>query len=337
METDRQFSHRVAVIIPCYRVGNNIYSVLSRIGPEVHCIYLVDDRCPDNTGSLVEKYNQDCNGDRRIHVLYHKTNKGVGGAVITGYQQALTDGATILIKLDGDGQMNPQFIPHLIAPIIAGEADYTKGNRFYYPEHLQEMPALRIFGNAGLSFLTKLSSGYWELFDPTNGYTAIHHLALELIPLHKLSQRFFFESDLLFRLNTIQAVVMDIPMASRYGDEESNLKILSVLWPFFWGNCYNFTKRIFYNYYLRSFSIASLELLLAIPLLLFGFGFGSVAWLNSFLTGEPATAGTVMLAALPIILGVQLILSFINYDIAIAPRIPIHRKLMPGSQNPPDS
>jgi len=320
-----QFSAKplVAVIIPCYRIGKQIYSVLSQIGEEVDAIYVVDDCCPENTGFLVEQNG----GDRRIQVLYHYQNQGVGGAVITGYQQALLDGATILIKLDGDGQMNPDFIPRLIAPILAGEADYTKGNRFYHPEHLQGMPAIRLLGNAGLSFLTKLSSGYWELFDPTNGYTAIHCSVLQLIPLRKLSQRFFFESDLLFRLNTVQAVVMDIPMPSHYGDEQSNLKIWQILLPFFWGNCYNCLKRIFYNYYLRSFSIASLELLLGLPLLLFGLSFGTVAWLKSFSTGEPATAGTVMLAALPIIIGFQLVLSFINYDISVTPRIPIHRKL----------
>lgn len=314
---------QVAVIIPCYRVRQHIHSVLSEIGAAVDKIYLVDDCCPENTGEFVEKNSQDC----RVKVLYHAQNQGVGGAVITGYQQALLDGATILIKLDGDGQMNPRFIPQLIAPILSGEADYTKGNRFYHPEHLQGMPMIRVLGNAGLSFLTKLSSGYWELFDPTNGYTAIHHTVLELIPLRKLSKRFFFESDLLFRLNTVQAVVMDIPMASQYGEEESNLKIMKIFLPFLWGNCYNFVKRIFYNYYLRSFSIASLELLLGLPLLGFGFIFGCFYWLKSFTTGETASAGTVMLAALPIILGFQLILSFINYDISITPRIPLQRKL----------
>lgn len=313
----------IAVIIPCYRVRQHIQSVLSEIGAAVDKIYLVDDGCPENTGEFVEKNSQDC----RVQVLYHRQNQGVGGAVITGYQQALLDGASILIKLDGDGQMNPRFIPQLIAPILSGEADYTKGNRFYHPEHLQGMPMIRVLGNAGLSFLTKLSSGYWDLFDPTNGYTAIHHAVLELIPLRKLSKRFFFESDLLFRLNTVQAVVMDIPMASQYGDEQSNLKIMKIFLPFLWGNCRNLIKRIFYNYYLRSFSIASLELLLGLPLLGFGFIFGGVSWLNSFTTGETATAGTVMLAALPIILGFQLLLSFINYDISIMPRIPLQRKL----------
>ncbi len=315
--------YKIAVIVPCYRVQKQILSVLSEIGQEVDNIYIVDDCCPENTGFFVEENT----GDRRVKVLYHSHNQGVGRAVITGYQNALLEGAQILIKLDGDGQMNPQFIPQLIAPILSGEADYTKGNRFYHPEHLQGMPVMRLLGNAGLSFFTKLSSGYWELFDPTNGYTAIHHSVLELIPLSKLSPRFFFESDLLFRLNTIQAVVMDIPMPSCYGEENSNLKIFRIFLPFLWGNCYNCLKRICYNYYLRSFSIASLELLFGLPLLLFGIGFGAVAWLKSLVTGETATAGTVMLAALPIILGFQLLLSFLSYDISVTPRIPLHRKL----------
>lgn len=314
---------RIAVVIPCYQVKEQILSTIARIGREVDVIYAIDDCCPQGTGEYIQANVK----DSRVRVIYHSRNQGVGGATMTGYRYALKEGATVIVKIDGDGQMDPKLIPRFVRPILTKRADYTKGNRFYHPEDLVNMPLLRMVGNAGLSFLTKLSSGYWHLFDPTNGYTAIHARVLELLPLDKISRDFFFESDLLFRLNIIRAVVMDIPMTSCYGDEVSNLKIFKVIIPFLRGHGCNFIKRIVYNYYLRNFSIASLELLLGMAFLMFGIIFGSIAWWNSAVSGQTATAGTVMLAALPVILGVQLLLSFINYDIASNPRIPLIRKI----------
>jgi hypothetical protein len=120
-------------------------------------------------------------------------------------------------------------LPRFVAPILVGEADYTKGNRFHNPRDVRQMPGVRIFGNVALSFLTKLSSGYWSVFDPTNGYTAVHVAVLEQLDLDALSRRYFFESDMLFRLNTVGARVMDIPMEARYADEKSNLGPVAVL------------------------------------------------------------------------------------------------------------
>lgn len=191
----------VAVVIPCYRVVRHIGSVLARIGPEVAAIYCVDDGCPEGSGMVAAEAAAD---DPRIHVVRHSQNGGVGAAVMTGYRQALADGADVIVKLDGDGQMAPEDIGTLIEPIIRGEADYVKGNRFFDLETLRAMPWVRLIGNAGLSFLSKASSGYWNLFDPTNGFTAIHAHAARMLPWNKLSRRFFFESDMLFRLNTMR-------------------------------------------------------------------------------------------------------------------------------------
>jgi len=159
---------RTAVVIPSYRVADHILGVIAAIGPEVDRIYVVDDRCPDGSGSLVE---QGCD-DRRVTVIFHETNLGVGGAVMSGYRAAIADGMDIIVKIDGDGQMDPGLIGCFVRPIIDGEADYTKGNRFFDLEAVRAMPRVRLFGNALLSFMNKLSSGYWNLFDPTNGYTA---------------------------------------------------------------------------------------------------------------------------------------------------------------------
>jgi dolichol-phosphate mannosyltransferase len=312
----------VAVVIPCYRVTRHILAVLAAIGPEVSRIYVVDDKCPDGSGRFVR---EQCR-DPRVVVLEHSENQGVGGAVMSGYQAALADGADVIVKVDGDGQMDPALIPSFVDPILAREADYTKGNRFFDLEEIRNMPMLRLFGNAVLSLLTKLSSGYWNLFDPTNGYTAIHRDVARHLPFQKISRRYFFESDMLFRLNTLHAVVVDVPMDAVYGNEVSNLKISKIVTEFLAKHAVNFCKRVFYNYYLRNMSLASLELPLGVGLVVLGGSYGIVHWIMSARLSVPTPAGTVMLAALPILMGMQLILAFLAYDIASVPRRPIHKK-----------
>jgi len=263
-----------------------------------------------------------------VTVLEHAENQGVGGAVMTGYRAAIADGASVIVKIDGDGQMDASLIPVFVAPILAGEADYTKGNRFFNLERLGAMPPVRLFGNAMLSFMTKLSSGYWHLFDPTNGYTAIHADAARYLPFDKISKRYFFESDMLFRLNTLGAVAVDVPMDAVYGDEVSNLKVSKVITEFAVKNVRNFFKRLFYNYYLRNLSVASLELPIGVLLTTFGLVYGVAHWIASAQSDVETPAGTVMLAALPVIMGVQLILAFLNYDIASVPSRPLHKKTL---------
>lgn len=313
----------VAVVIPCYRVGTAVLDVIARVGAEVDAIYVVDDACPDGTAAMVEARAS----DPRVKVLRHAVNQGVGGAMITGYRAALADGHAVMVKIDGDGQMDPALIPRFIRPILQGKADYTKGNRFYQIESLREMPSVRLFGNAVLSLLTKVSSGYWGVFDPTNGFTAIHGAVLAHIPLDKVSRDYFFESDMLFRLNTLRAVVRDIPMDAVYGEERSNLKIGRIVHRFLIRHTVNTAKRMFYNYILRDFQLASLALLLGPPLMLFGIVFGLASWIEAARIDQAATAGTVMLATLPIVAGLQLLLLAATYDIQNQPTSPVHPDL----------
>lgn len=244
---------------------------------------------------------------------------------MAGYQAAMAEGMDIIVKVDGDGQMDARLIPIVVAPIAAGEADYTKGNRFFNLEKIRTMPKVRLFGNAVLSFMTKLSSGYWDLFDPTNGYTAIHRDVARHLPFKKMSRRYFFETDMLFRLNILRAVVVDIPMDAQYGDEVSSLRVSKLIGTFFFKHIRNFWKRIFYNYYLRDMSLASIQLPLGIVMLVFGVVFGGYHWISSLQTGLPTLAGTVMLSAMPVIIGLQFILAFLAHDISSVPRRPIHR------------
>ena len=317
----------IAVVIPTYRVKKHILGVLSAIGPECEQIYVVDDACPEKTGEYVEA---ECR-DPRVRVVQCEQNLGVGGATLEGYRAALADGAQVIVKLDGDGQMDPSLIPRLVGSILDGEADYAKGNRFFELEGLVgQMPRLRLIGNSLLSFASKLSSGYWNIFDPTNGFTAIHAAVARALPLDKVSQGFFFESDLLFRLGTLRAVVCDVPMPALYSTERSSLVIRHVVGEFARKHLANTAKRIFYNYYLRNFNIASIEIVLGLLFTGFGVGFGLSSWVDGSRAGLPATSGTVMLAGLPIILGVQLILAFLSYDLQNVPREVLHKRLAPG-------
>ncbi|MDP6571909.1 MAG: glycosyltransferase family 2 protein [Rhodospirillales bacterium] len=314
---------RVAVVIPCYREVDHIGAVISGIGEGVARIIVVDDACPDHTGDHVRAQ---C-ADPRVEVIVHERNTGVGGATLTGYRRALETGADIVVKLDGDGQMDPALIPALIEPIAEGEADYAKGNRFHQLDHITQMPALRIAGNLVLSFACKLSSGYWNIFDPTNGYTAIHAKVAERLPFGKISKGYFFESDMLFRLNLLRAVVADVPMHARYGDERSGLRISRALFEFTAKHWINTAKRILYSYFLRDFNAASVELVLGMVLFGFGVVFGALKWYESSTSGVVTTAGTVFIAALPIILGSQMLIAFLDFDTRNIPAAPIHRRL----------
>lgn len=320
-------SPNISVVIPCYKVRKYILAVIAQIPDRVSSIYVVDDCCPEGTGQYVQRNCQ----DPRVQVIFHEQNKGVGGAMISGYRAALADGAMIVVKIDGDGQMDLGLLNRFIEPILSGKADYTKGNRFFDIELLAAMPRARLFGNSALSLINKAASGYWHMMDPTNGYTAIHSVALSRIPLEKIDESYFFESDMLFRLNVARAVVMDIPMESRYGGESSSLNIAKIAVDFPSKYMGRFIKRIFYNYFLRDFNAGTIELLLGVILILAGAAFGILRWYMSVETGIPATSGQVMFSALPILLGFQLLISAVAFDIAHVPTIPLQLLLLPSS------
>ncbi|MBY0371684.1 glycosyltransferase family 2 protein [bacterium] len=313
----------LAVAIPCFRVKSQIGEVLSQIGPEVERIYVVDDACPEQTGKHVQATCR----DPRVRVLFHEKNQGVGGATLTGFKQGLQDGASILVKLDGDGQMNSALIPALTRPLREGFADYTKGNRFFSPAFLSGMPVQRLLGNSALSFISKISSGYWRVMDPTNGFIAIHSKALASLPIDKIARSYFFESDLLFRLNTILAVVVDVPMPARYGCEPSSLRVWRILFPFFFRHLACFSKRVFYGYFLRDFNLGSVQGIAGLALTGFGALFGALTWHESAQAGRLTPTGTVMIAVLPILIGIQLLLSAVHYDILNEPRVPLQKLL----------
>lgn len=309
----------VWLVVPCYKVTGHILRVIDKTPAWFEGIVCVDDACPDGSGDFIEANNT----DRRVAVIRLARNQGVGGAVLAGYAEAARRGARVMVKVDGDDQMDLAYAAQLVAPILLGEADYAKGNRFTSISHLTTMPTLRVLGNAALSFAAKVSTGYWNIFDPTNGYTALEGNVARLVMQKRVSRRFFFETDLLYHLGTLRAVVRDVPMPARYADEVSNIRIGAILGPFALKHLRNFAGRVVGQYFVRDFNAASLELLFGLFFSLFGVGY-ALSYLANSVPGQAASAGVVMLAALPVILGVQFLLQAMNFDVLNVPNRPIH-------------
>lgn len=310
----------IAVVIPSFKVRDHILGVIGAIGSEVSRIYVVDDKCPEESGLYVE---EQCR-DPRVSVIHNPTNLGVGGAVVVGWRQAIQDGMEIIVKIDGDGQMDPRLIRYFSGPIEKGIADYTKGNRFFSSAGIKAMPPARLWGNAMLSLITKASSGYWNVVDPTNGYVAIHAKIAGAIELDKLSRRYFFESDVMFHLGKIRARILDIPLAAMYGDEISNLKISKILPEFISKNVKNTFKRLIYIYFLRNFSIGSVSLITSILFLITGVIWALGLAVSSNLSGVPTSTGALVSCALILIFGFQLLLLFLAQDISSSPDTAVH-------------
>ncbi len=310
-------AYAIATVIPAYRVERDIETVLQDLPAYIKYIIVVDDASPDSTSDLITAAAKK---DSRITLIHHTENLGVGGAMISGFRKALELGAQIVVKIDGDGQMDPAHIPALITPLILGKADYVKGNRFRDFQSLLQMPFVRRIGNLGLSFLTKAATGYWSIFDPTNGFFAIRAEILTQLPLEKIDHRYYFETSMLANLYLIGALVMDIPIPARYRNETSNLSIRRSLFEFPFKLFVTFLRRILLRYYIYDFSMMSLYLMIGIPLLLFGGIFGSVKWIEYASQNIPAPTGTVMLPTLSVILGIQILLSAIEIDMNSTPR-----------------
>jgi glycosyltransferase involved in cell wall biosynthesis len=309
---------KVFVVMPAYNEAGHIADVIRAIPPLVDGIIVVDDASGDRTGDVVNQLQK-----QNLQLIRHGKNLGVGAATITGYRKALNEGADIVVKLDADGQMDPQQIAKLIRPLTAGSADYAKGFRFQDRKSIRRIPKLRLAGNLGLSYLVKMASGYWNIFDPTNGFTAIHKTALSMLNLDRISTGYYFETDMLCNLYQIQAVVEDVPLFTRYADEKSKLNPFKALLQFPGKLFCSFFRRIVWRYYVRDFSPFSLLFLTGSVLMLFGVVFGLIKWYHSASTGIPTPTGTVMLAVVPLFVGFQMFLQAIILDVNGVPSRPL--------------
>ena len=307
----------ITVVIPCYNVAKHIKDVICNIPDSISYIIAVNDCSKDDTESILLKL---ANENKKIIYIRHEVNQGVGGAMITGYKRSMELNADITIKMDGDGQMDAAYIPALIKPLLEDKADFAKGNRFRDLKALQAMPLSRRIGNLGLSFIIKAASGYWNVFDPTNGFTAIKNETLKSMNFSRIHKRYYFETSVLIELYYANAVVNDIPMKARYGDEVSGLSRTKTLFQFPPKLFIAFIRRLLLKYFLFDFNIASIYTIFGLPLFLFGLYYGITNFLKYSRSHIGAPTGTVVIPTLLIILGFQLLLSAVSYDITNYPK-----------------
>lgn len=304
----------VIAVVPAFRTAGTIADVLRRMPPEISQVVVVDDASPDGLSAVVEGL-----ADARVVLVRHPVNRGVGGAMKSGFARALELGASVVVKVDSDGQMDPLTIPRLVAPILGGEADLAKGNRFTEIARTRRMPPLRRIGNLALSFAAKLASGYWSVFDPCNGFVAIRADLLRNIEAARLSERYFFEISLLCEAYLARAVVQDVAMPTVYEGEPSSLSPLASFFDFLPRLAGRVARRVGVAYFLRDFNIVSVFLVSGIPLGTFGMAWSLFHWLRSWKTGVIATTGTVMIGVLAIILSFQLLLEALVLDVQAEP------------------
>lgn len=304
----------LAVVLPAHNEARHIGEVISSMPAFVDAIIVVDDASTDDTAEVART-----SGDARVEVLVHASNAGVGRAMRTGYRRALERGFDVVAKMDADGQMNPRELARVVEPIVHGVADYTKGNRFYFRGATRTMPARRNFGNQLLAFLTKVASGYWHVYDPQCGFTAARSSFLRLIDMDQLASDYFFENDMLIKLNALNARVVDVPITTLYGSEISGVSVARVAFTFPPRLFVAGGARFWRKHLVTDFGAISVLTLGGLALSLFGAAFGGYHWWLSSATGHVATTGTVMIAVLPLIVGIQALLQAFTLSVAASP------------------
>lgn len=241
----------VGVIIPAHNEETQIGRVIETMPDYVDLMLIIDDKSTDNTVQAVKEYQK--NNDR-IVLIEHEINKGVGGAIATGYKYARDNNFDVAVVMAGDGQMAPEDLPAILDPVVEGRADYSKGNRLFTGEAYQKIPKTRYFGNAFLSLLTKIASGYWHVADSQSGYTAINKKALKSIDWDKMYQWYGQPNDILVRLNVLSFRVTDVPVEPVYNiGEKSGIKIRKVIFSISWLLIKMFFWRMKEKYVIRDF------------------------------------------------------------------------------------
>ncbi len=318
MEVNHFKEHNIVVIIPYYNAPIEIVRVISKIPDYIRTVIIVDDQSP--APLPIATIEKTINPKILLHCLQNKVNLGVGGATKKGFEHAIEIGSEIIIKVDADDQMDLKYIPKLLEPLIKMDSEVAKGNRFRNLKALKKMPLFRRMGNLILSFLIKAATGYWNNFDPTNGFIAIKTEVLEKLNFSNLSNRYYFETSLLSELYFEKAKIKDISMPAIYGEEKSNMQLWKM--PFVFGIrlVKTFLKRIIKEYFLYDFNIGSLYVLVGFPLFIFGVVYGIYEWIYYATINMFAPTGTIMIVTLSIILGFQLILQAVQYDIINAPK-----------------
>jgi glycosyltransferase involved in cell wall biosynthesis len=304
---------KVAAVVPAYCEEEHIARVIETMPDSVDIIVVVDDCSPDATYERAVAVH-----DQRLTVLRLEENQGVGGAIMAGHTAALQHGSDVNVIFAGDGQMDPAYLPDLLDPIVDDGYGFTKANRFYSSKSFKGMPLYRIIGNIILSFMNKLASGYWNLFDPQNGYTATKASVLRRLDFDRIAKRYEFENDFLMNLNILNVRARDVPIPALYGDETSTIKLRKVIPALLRLMTRGFFRRVMLKYVIGTFS--PIALFLAVGALLVSWSFFFGLWVLYESIGPPeASTGTVLLCVAPGLVGIQLLISALQMDIQATP------------------
>lgn len=304
---------RISVSVPAYKEEELIAETIRSMPEIVDHIIVVDDCSPDLTSERARAVD-----DPRLEVIRLEENQGVGGAVLAGHRRGLELGAEVMVVMAGDNQMDPDYLPALLDPVVSGERGYAKANRFFTMDSFAGMPRHRVVGNVILSFMSKLASGYWNLFDPQNGYTAIDSGVLRRLDLDRIATRYEFENDLLINLNILDVRATDVSIPARYANETSTIKLSKVVPAISFLMVRGLFRRVMAKYVVRSFSPIALFLFTGLAMVTFSVVYG--IWVLVETIGpEEATAGTVILDVIPFVVGVQLLISALTLDIQRSP------------------
>jgi glycosyltransferase involved in cell wall biosynthesis len=299
---------KVAVVVPAFNEEGLVASTVSTVPDFVDKIFVVDDGSTDATVERAE------GADPRVELISHERNEGVGAAIVTGYRRSAAEGYDVTCVMAADGQMDPDDLETLVRAVATGECDYAKANRLFTGQAWQLIPRTRYLGNAVLSFLTKIASGYWHVADSQSGYTAIDLESLRMLDLERVYRRYGFPNDLLVHLNVWNRRVRDYPSRPIYGvGERSGIRLRKVVPRISWLLLKGFFWRMGQKYVIRDFHPLILFYMLGI--LLFGVGLllGIVEVALRF-AGNPITSATIVLVALLVISGLQLLLFAMWFD-----------------------
>ncbi len=274
METMRMYKDKsICVVVPTYNEAKQIGKVIETIPDYVDKVFIVDDASKDKTVEIVKRYQKK---SKKIQLIEHEVNQGVGGAITTGYKRARDNDIDVTVVMAGDGQMDPDDLEKIIEPVASGSADYSKGNRLFYGDAWSMIPHIRYMGNSFLSLMTKVASGYWHIADSQSGYTAISLTALKRIDLDGIYKDYGMPNDLLIKLNQFDFKVRDVHIKPVYNiGEKSGIRLIKVIPRISWLLCKGFCRRLFFKYVIKDFhplvffyALSFLLLGISIPLII---------------------------------------------------------------------
>jgi len=300
---------RVAIVIPAYNEEKLLAATVEGIPPFVDAVYIVDDRSTDGTVAAARAIT-----DPPVHVIEHDRNQGVGGAIVTGYKAALADRMDVTAVMAADNQMDPEDLEPICAPVARGDVDYAKANRLFTGQAWELIPRYRYLGNAVLSLLTKVASGYWHIADSQSGFTAVSLEYLELLDLDRIYERYGFPNDMLVHLNVWNARVRDIPSRPIYGvGERSGIRLRKVVPTISWLLVKGFFWRLRTKYVIRDFHPLVFFYMLGFLMTFLGLALGIFETVLRIM-GNAIPAATIVLVALLLISGSQFVLFGMWFD-----------------------